>query len=71
MYGGTVVQNKDSFLMIGGFGGLENLNYLDSVLEYDEELDQFKQIAALPQGGRCFVTAVLVDGDIFPDCDWS
>ena len=66
MYGGTVAQNQDSFLMIGGFNGID---YLDNVFEYDAELDQFKLIAALPQGGRCFVSALLVDSDIFPDCD--
>ena len=66
MYGGTVVQNQDSFLMVGGFNGID---YLNNVFEYDAELDQFKQIAALPQGGRCFVSALLVDSDIFPDCD--
>ena len=66
MYGGTAVQNGDSFLMVGGFDGI---NYLDNVFEYDRDQDQFKQIAALPQGGRCFVSALLVDSDIFPVCE--
>ena len=61
-----MAQNQESFLMVGGFNGID---YLDNVFEYDAELDQFKQIAALPQGGRCFVSALLVDSDIFPDCD--
>ena len=65
MWGGTVVQNGDSFLMVGGYDG----DYLDNVFEYDRDQDQFKQIAALPQGGRCFVSALLVDSDIFPDCE--
>ena len=66
LWGGTAVQNGDSFLMIGGFDGQ---NYLDNVFEYDRDQDQFKQIAALPQGGRCWVSATLVDSDIFPECD--
>ena len=52
--------------MIGGFNGVD---YLRNVFEYDQDEDQFKQIAALPQGGRCWVSATLVDSDIFPECD--
>ena len=66
IWGATTVQNGDSFLMIGGFNGVD---YLDNVFEYDQDEDQFKQIAALPQGGRCWVSATLVDSDIFPECD--
>ena len=68
IYGGTVVQYSSSFLVIGGYN-LDTKEYVDTILEYNTDEEKFKQIGALPQGGRLYITALMVDADIFPECE--
>ena len=62
---GTVVPLEESFLIVGGFHGLE---YLDTIWRYEKDSDTWTRLEVILPGVVIAPIAMMVDIDIFPSC---
>ena len=66
IYGATVVQQPQSFYIVGGYTFMEG--YLDSIYSYDVDSDSWTELdVTLPRKAHT-VAAMMVDRSIFPSC---